>query len=369
MASGAAATFISTLGATNSNARPRAGASASDSSVAPIADYMFTEGDVAALASARRVIITNFVVVFQLDGMVRNNNETRIGNTTFGGGNAREVASKLTWANPDAAMMQEIADAGLAVLKADFRAKGIEVLDEAQLAAMPAYASILAANGLNNLENYRIMNNAEVARLGTTIGDTTSDDAKIVSAHGLRPYTHSIFEGGQCCSVMKGFPSRQMYYVPGFEIDIAKALDAFVVKAWQFVYFTKIAAGVTGSWATGITGNQYNATASSDVRIIEQKTRLSFRLPTSTMRTKNTPRAIEPKDGDVVVTLGKPMFISNQFYNVETARQSLGASILQSGVQHLNFAATLSNPAEYKTGVNDAIAKTLEGLVGTALGR
>lgn len=371
MASGAAATFIATLGASKSVAWPRVGVSAPNTpaNAAPIADYMFTEGNTAALGAAKRVIITNFVVAFQLDGMVRNNNETRIGNTTFGSGNAREVASKMTWANPDAAMMQEIADAGLAALKANFRAKGIEVLDEAVLAAQPAYASIIAANGLNNLEDFPILNNAEIARLGTTIGDTTSDGAKIVSARGLRPYTHSIFEGGQCCSVTKGFPSRQMYYVPGHEIDLAKALDAVVVKAWQFVYFTKLAAGVTGSWATGVNGNQYSASASSAVRIIEQKTRLSFRLPTSTMRTKNTPRLVEPKDGDVVVALGKPMFIGDQYYNIENSRQSLGASILHSGVQHLNFAATLTNPAEYKTGVNGAIAKTLEGLVGTALGR
>lgn len=371
MAAASAASFTSLIGVNLANAWPSVGASApsAPANAAPIADYMFTEGNTAALAGIKRVIISDFVVAFQLDGMVRNNNETRIGNTTFGGGNAREVASKMTWANPDAVMMQEIADVGLAALKADFRAKGIEVLDEAVLASQPAYASIIAANGINNLEDYPIPNNAEIARLGTTIGDTTSDGAKIVSARGLKPYTHSIFEGGQCCSVTKTLPSRQMYYVPGHEIDLAKALDAVMVKAWQFVYFTKLAAGVTGSWATGVNGNQYSASASSAVRIIEQKTRLSFRLPTSTMRTKNTPRLVEPKDGDVVVALSKPMFIGDQYFNIAAAQQSLGASILRSGAQHLNFAATLSNPGAYKTEVNAAIAGVLENLVGTALGR
>jgi hypothetical protein len=106
-----------------------------------VRDYMFAEGSAEQLAGIKRVIISNFVVAFQLDGSMRKDNATKIGGITLFGGNAKEVAAKMVWQNPDVAMMQGIADAGLAALKADFKAKGIEVLDEALLASQPITAS------------------------------------------------------------------------------------------------------------------------------------------------------------------------------------------------------------------------------------
>lgn len=247
-------------------------------------------------------------------------------------------------------------------------------MDESVLATQPAYASIIAATGLKNLGDYSILNITEDSNKGDISNTDSNGTARIVGAKGLTPYNHSPFEGGKCCyATGTSYPSQQSYYVPGFEIDIAKALDAVVVKAWQFINFTQLAAGVQREgWAGGVGGSTvtYSAEANSAVRLREQKTRLSFRLPGSTARTRNTPTVMAPKDGDVVVYLGKPMLIGTQHYKVEDAGatgQAVRASL--GGTQHFNFAASLNNPAGYKSDVSRSMNTVLVGLVGAALGK
>ncbi len=351
-----------------------AGAAHGAGDPAPVGDYVVSEGSPAQLAGAKRVIITNFVVAFQLDGSMRRDNANRIGALTLRGGDAREVAARQAWRNPDVALMQEIANAGLAALKADFRARGIEVLDEAVLAGQPAYASILAAAGLKDLDDYPVVGVTEAEFRKTSIGPDVYNAMKVVSAGGLRPYNHSVFEGGICCQVTKTLPSSKIYYVPGFEIDLAKALDAVVVKAWQFVDFTQVDAAVRqDGWAGGAGGAvvNFSASAGSALRISALKTRLSFRLPSSANRTRNTPRVWAPKDGDVVVSLGRPLLIGDRYFRVEdsgaTAAQNVRASL--GGVQHFNFAATLSDPAAYRADLSSNMGVVLDRLVVAALGR
>lgn len=339
-----------------------------------IRDYMFTEGGAEQLAGIKRVIISNFVVAFQLEGSMRKDNATKIGGITLFGGNAKEVAAKMVWQNPDVAMMQGIADAGLAALKADFKARGIEVLDEALLASQPAYNSILAASGLKNHEDYPVVALNEAQYRKNHTGPDAVFDAKVVSASGLVPYNHSVFEGGQCCSVAKGFPSSKVYYVPGFEIELAKALDCVVVKAWQFVFFSQLEADVNqDGWAGGVGGAtvQYSATASSQVRIAEQKTRLSFRLPTSTNKTKNVATSWNAKDGDVVVMLGRPMLIGDKYYDI-TKGGAKGWDAFHAKVsssKHIFFSANMSDPAGYKADLTKGMGTAVSGLLTAALGR
>lgn len=335
-------------------------------------DYRFVEGGAAQLSGVKRVVITNFVVAFQVDAAVRKDDATRVGQTTIRGGNAKEVAAKMEWQNIDTALLQEIADAGLASLKADFKAKGIEVLDESVLTGQAAYASILAASGLTNYTDYSILNITDDAKKASPMETDRNGMAKIVGAKGLTPYNHSIFEGGQgCYAYGKSLPSQKVYYVPGFEIDLAKSLDAVVVKAWQFVNFTQLAAGVKQEGFSGGTNVHFDASAKSVVRLREGKTRLSFRLPTSTQRARNTPALLEAKDGDVVLALAKPLFIGTEYYRFadtgETGGQKVRAGL--GGTQHFNFGATLSNPAGYKTDVTQGMGGVLGGLVTTALGR
>lgn len=339
---------------------------------APSGDYRFDEGGAAQLSGIKRVIITNFVVAFQVDAAVRKDDAKRVGQATFRGGNTKEVAAKMEWQNIDNALLQEIADAGLVALKADFKAKGVEVLDESVLAGKPPYASILAASGLTNLSDYTVANITDDTKKANLVETDRVGTVKIVGAKGLTPYNSSIFEGGQGSYAHgKSLPSQKLYYVPGFEIDLAKSLDAVVVKAWQFVNFTQLAAGVKQEGVSGGTNVHFDATAKSVVRLREGKTRLSFRLPTSTQKARNTPALLEAKDGDVVIALAKPFLIGTQYYTFadtgETGGQKVRAGL--GGTQHFNFGATLSNPAGYKTDVTKGMDSALGGLVGAALGR
>lgn len=341
---------------------------------AQVSDYMFAEGNAAQLAGIKRVIISNFVVAFQLDGSMRKDNATKLGDLTLFGGNSKEVAAKMVWQNPDVAMMQDIADAGLAALKADFKARGIEVLDEAMLASQPAYKSIIAATGLQNKDNYPVVNQTESQYRKSHIGPDTTFDAKIVSASGLVPYNHSVFEGGQCCAVTKSLPSSKVYYVPGFETEIAKALDCAVVKVWQFVNFSQLDADVNqDGWAGGAGGAvvNYSATASSPVRIAEQKSRISFRLPSGAGKPKNIPASWVTKDGDVVLYIGKPVFIGDQYYTIQEggAKGWDAVHAKASSAKHINFAATMAKPTEYKADLSKRMNSTLDGLLTAALGR
>ncbi|MEQ1498528.1 MAG: hypothetical protein ABL914_07685 [Novosphingobium sp.] len=324
---------------------------------APVPDFLVTEGNIASLAGVKRVIISNFVCAFQMDGSVHNDNATRLGSTTFFGGKTKEVEAKMAWPNPDTAVLQAIADAGLSALKADFRAKGIEVLDEALLASQPTYPDIIVASGLTQYGDYMVGNISD----NTTKGDTNGGMAKIVSATGLKAYNHSLFEGGQCCYVHgKGYPSSKIYYVPGHETAIAKALDCVVVKVWQFINFTKVSAKSESERAS----TNYSASAQSVVRLREEKSRIAFRLPVSA-NIKKSAKAMPPKDGDVVVALGNPVFIGTDYYTIFDA----GDRMSLAGTQHLNFGVTLNDAAGYKKDVGNAISAALSGLVRTALGR
>ena len=339
-----------------------------------VSDYMFTEGSAAQLAGIKRVIISNFVVAFQLDGSMRKDNATKTGDLTLFGGNSKEVAAKMVWQEPDVAMLQGIADAGLAALKADFKAKGIEVLDEAMLASQPAYNNIIAATGLKNKDSYPVVNQTEAQYRKSRVGPDTTFDAIIVSASGLVPYNHSVFEGGQCCAVTKSLPSSKVFYVPGFETELAKLLDCVVVKVWQFVNFSQLDADVNqDGWAGGAGGAvvNYSATASSSVRIIEQKSRISFRLLSSAGKPKNVPTSWVAKDGDVVVNLGKPVFIGDQYYTIAEggAKGWDAVHAKASSAKHLNFTATMAKPNEYKADLSKGMNSALAGLLSTALGR
>ena len=73
----------------------------------------------------------------------------------------------------------------------------------------------------------------------------------------------------------------------------------------------------------------------------------------------------------MVVSLGRPLLIGDRYFRVEdsgaTAAQNVRASL--GGVQHFNFAATLSDPAAYRADLSSNMGVVLDRLVGAALGR
>jgi hypothetical protein len=295
-----------------------------------------------------------------------------------------------SWVDVDTNMLKQITDDGLARLKASFRARNIEVLDESVLVNQPDYAKIIQATGFD-----------------TPANSVNSDGLSIVvGATGLRAFNNYGAEVGNLTDAgsgrhnealahpPSGMAAYKPYQMPGWEIDLAKALDAVVVKAWQVVNFAKVSAGSTNAsiplrWSTfgmsSITLHEaklntttYNSSASTHLMIRQGASRLSFRLPTSTNRAGNSvinnPLTFlaYPKDGDVVVVLGNPYLLGSDYYTIDGGEETSGQATrraLLGGVMHNDYSAHLTKPVEYKANVSGAISNMMDGFVGTALGR
>lgn len=362
-----AATFVSAIQPNHALAWPAIGGAATAATSAPQDDIIFVDSSAAQLAGIKRVVIANYVIVFQTEATAFRE-ATRY--------NKAETAASNAWDNVDIAMMQEIVDAGYAKLKSEFIAKGIEVLDTLVLAPQPMYQNMQRATGFGN-----------PAYWGNGDGK-----AILVGATGLPPYRSygpetGNFEAGNFNSAGSApNPPTMMkaltpYQFPSWEIDLAKALDAVVVKAWQVVNFAKVEAGAN-RWGFSGGGTldraEHTANASTHLRIRQEQSRISFRLPSSTNRAGVRVRQIPapymapPKDGDVVVALGNPIFLGSDLFTIqdagETSNQRLRGALL-GGPQHFNFAAHLTNPPLYKTRVSNAVNDLMASLVGAALAR
>lgn len=300
------------------------------------------------------------------------------------------IVGTNNWVNVDPGMLQQITDNGLARLKASFRAKNIEVLDESVLAGQPDYNKIIQATGFDAPVNW-----------GNSDGK-----AMLVGATGLRPFISYGPEVGNIEMPIVGrtkdavaHPPTTMgrynpYQMPGWEIDLGKALDAVVVKAWQVVNFAKVSAGssswsVPTNWITWggtsmtfhegkISSTTYNSDASTHLMIRQGASRLSFRLPTSTNRAGNSviqnpmTYMAYPKDGDVVVVLGNPYLLGSDYFGIDGGVETAGQSSRRDwlgGVAHNDYSAHLIKPVEYRANVSEAIGNMMAGFVGTALGR
>ncbi|WP_155914569.1 hypothetical protein [Asticcacaulis sp. AC460] len=334
---------------------------------APNSDIFFPNANAAALSGIKRVVIANYVIAFQTEA-----SDFREA-TRF---NKAETAASNAWENFDVGLMQEITDAGYARLKADFISHGIEVLDTSVLASQPAYRTIQTATGFGS-----------PAYWGNGDGK-----AVLVAATGLAPFqsygpetgNFELYNGksdGGAPNPPTMMKRLKPYQLPGWEIDLAKALDAVVVKAWQVVDFGKVEAGAN-RWGFGGGGGtldraEHTANASSHVRIREEQSRLSFRLPGSTNRKGESVRQIPathmapPKDGDVVVAVGNPIFLGSDLFTLSDSGETSGQRLtgfLLGGAKHINIAAHLTDPGLYKSRVSGAVNSLMDSFVNAALG-
>ena len=333
----------------------------------PNSDIFFSNAGAAALAGLKRVVIANYVIAFQTEA-TDFREATRF--------NKAETAASNAWDNFDTGLMQEITDAGYARLKADFMARGIEVLDPSVLAAQPAWQKIQQATGFGS-----------PAYWGNGDGKTV-----LVAARGLQAFQSygpetGNFEmyNGRSAGGAPNPPTMMKrltpYQLPGWEIDLATALDAAVVKAWQVVDFGAVEAGAN-RWGFGGGGGmleraEHTANATTHVRIREEQSRLAFRLPGSTARKGQSVRQIPatymapPKDGDVVVAVGNPIFLGSDLFTMSDAGETSGQmlkGLLLGGAQHINIAAHLTAPDLYRSRVTAAVTDLMDSYVKAALG-
>lgn len=334
---------------------------------APNSDIYFSNASAEALAGIKRVVIANYVIAFQTEA-----SDFREA-TRF---NKAETAASNAWDNVDTALMQEITDAGYAKLKADLIARGIEVLDTSVLAAQPVYQKIQQATGFGSPAYWGNGDGKAILIAATGV--------PAFQSYGPETGNFELYNGkstGGAANPPTMMKRLTPYQLPGWEIDLAKALDAAVVKAWQVVDFGKVEAGAN-RWGFGGGGGtleraEHTANATTHVRIREEQSRLSFRLPASTNRkgasVKQSPAKFmaPPKDGDVVIAVGNPIFLGSDLFTLSDSGETSGQRLtgfLLGGAKHINIAAHLTDPELYKSRVSGAIGDLMDNYITAAFG-
>lgn len=337
---------------------------------APGEDFTFVDPAAASLQGVKRVAIASVVLAFQTEAEVNEKGGA------FLNRNDTQAINALDGLAPS--VMQALAEAAYQDLKAKLAARGLEVVDEAALKAQPAYQGLLQKSGFDSGAYWA---NADGV-------------CALVAPASLPPYLPYGLETGnyEAVLVQKSItapksPGRAPTHVtqamnwqtPGLEIDLAKALDAAVIKAWYVINFSELAAGSKiedfGSvFAEGSVG--FNASAKAFARLREEQSRISVRLAASDKkmgyRIRNTPLTFNAPahDGDMTLSLAKPVAIGGEFFSVSGSDSGKGTGSLglgpfggARGQETFKFRTVLTDPAAYQARTAAAIASVQTGLV------
>jgi hypothetical protein len=322
---------------------------------APAGPAVFTDSSAAGLAATKRVAITNVMVSFQAS----------VGDKTSTNGllaHKSDTSSLIQMPDMDPQLLAAITDEIYAQLQADLKASGFEVLPEATVVSSPAYQKIIQLAGIANFSKFL----------------NRDGDTMLVGASGLKPYLPYNSETGSFSSPanngvrIKGWVSSMgmasstpggpsltsigtIYQLPGLEVDLAKALNAHVVKATYLVTLGSTTASIGGRFTHF---NEHTGTAFAQVGIKADQSRIAFRTPNGNHKWQSIARVkVAPaKDGDVVVTLAQPLAGGTDFFTVTGAEKGKGMFGLGGGAdKQFAFTVTIANPAAYRTEVTGLI--------------
>lgn len=324
---------------------------------AATAKVAFTDSAATGLSGTRRVAITNVIVSFQASTGGEKTN-------TSGMFAARTNASaSLQMPEMDTKLLAGIADEIYAQLQADLTASGFEVLPETTLLASPAYQKIVQMAGITNFSKFADLN-----------GDTL-----LVGAGQLKPYLPYNMESGkfttQIKSLIKGWvglfgkssteggPSGirmgEIYALPGLEVDLAKELNAHVVKATYIVTLGSTKAAVDRFSST--THNSYTGSAFAQVGLLSGQSRIAFRTAGANPKGESASggymanfgnNAGPAKDGNVVVALNETLNGGTDFFSVTGGAKPGGIAgflgVRPGADAQFEFTAAISDPAAYR---------------------
>lgn len=327
---------------------------------------LLTDSTAAPLATTNRVVVSSVMVSFQASQGGEKTNTSGL----F----AAKTSSSSTLQMPemDTVLLAEIADAIYLQLKADLVVKGFEVLPESALIGSASYPKITKLAGIANFSKFANLN-----------GDTL-----LVSATALKPYLPYNLETGkfnaQLKSLIKGWvggfgqksateggPSGisigEIYALPGLEVDLAKELNAHVVKATYVVTLGSTSAAVDRFSSTS--HNKHTGTAFAQAGLMAGQSRLAFRSPTANPKGESAPggytsnfgaNASPAKDGDVVVSFSESLAGGTDFFTLlepqAKQRPGLLGSLMGIGGgsgadAQFTFTATISDPVAYRAEV------------------
>jgi hypothetical protein len=332
----------------------------------PSVKAVMTDSTPSALSATKRVAITNVMVSFQTSvGGEKTNTSGLFAAKT-------DASSTLQMPEIDVKILAEIADDIYTQLKTDLAANGFEVLPESAVLTSPAYQKIIATAGITNFSKFANMNG----------------DILLVGARGLKPYLPYNAETGKFSSPTKnlikgwvggwgakssteGGPSSitiaEIYALPGLEVNLAKELNANLVKATYVVTLGSTKAAVDRFAST--TQNHYSASAYAQVGLMAGQSRIAFRTPTANTKGESPPggyasnfgnNASPAKDGNVVVTFSESLAGGTDFLAMGASDMKakpkllgtlLGANSGTGADAQAVFTAVISDPAAYHADV------------------
>ena len=350
-------------------------ASAKKDEPASSAQAVFTDSSAAGLAGTKRVAIASVMVSFQASTLDRTS-----ANGMFA--EKQTTSASLVWPDLDPRLAADITDEIYAQLKAELQANGFEVVPEATVLASPTYQKILqTAPAFSNFSKFA----------------NTDGDIVLVGASSLKPYFPFAPETGQFAvpnkSVIKGWltgmggksstpggpTATSTYYsaeLPKLEVQLAKELNAHVVKATYLVQLGSAKAEVSHVFKPGDRSNELKYTTGPQIETKEQReqrlnkiitshtgkafpqvglrasqTRIAFRTPGGKSSGQVIRKAgmAPAKDGDVVLTLATPILGGTSFFTLEAHQEGKGFWGINPGADmKYTFIATLADPQGYR---------------------
>ncbi len=329
------------------------------------ATVVMTDSSASALAATNRVAITSVMVSFQTSaGGEKTNTSGLFAAKT-------NTSSSLQMPEMDTKLLAEIADDIYKLLQADLAANGFEVLPEDMVVASPGYQKIAKMAGISNFSKFANLDG----------------DVLLVGAGGLKPYLPYNLETGKFNAQMKsqikgwiggfgqkssteGGPSGigigEIYGLPGLEVELAKELNANLVKATYVVTLGPTKAAVDRFSSTS--HNTYTGSAFAQVGLRAGQTRIAFRTPSASAKGESAPggyaanfgnSASPAKDGDVVASLGEPLLGGTDFFTVtepDIKKPALLSGLLGGGSGNgadvqFTFIASVSDAVAYRAEV------------------
>jgi hypothetical protein len=341
------------------------------------AKAVMIDSSAAALAATNRVAITSVMVSFQTSaGGEKTNTSGLFAAKT-------DSSSSLQMPEMDTKLLADIADEIYKQLKTDLAANGFEVLAEDMVVASSGYQKIAKMAGISNFSKFANLDG----------------DVLLVGATGLKPYLPYNVETGkfnaQLKSQIKGWiegfgqkssteggPSgisiAEIYGLPGLEVELAKELNANLVKATYVVTLGSTKAAVDRFSSTS--HNTYTGSAFAQVGLRAGQTRIAFRTPSANPKGESAPggysanfgnSASPAKDGNVVASLGEPLMGGTDFFAVtepETKKSSLLGGLLGGGFGNgadvqFTFIASVSDAAAYRAEVVSMAKLAQQGML------
>ncbi|MFO1390522.1 hypothetical protein [Cellvibrio sp.] len=307
---------------------------------------VFTSSTAASLSANKRVAIAEVVISFQ----------TSTGQTISTASLGKDVAkyglggllkhdktseTGFMRLELDPVVAQTVANNVYKKLQEDLIAIGFEVVPEAEVTAAASYQALLKESGFSNPSKYY----------------NSQGDVLLAGPDALKPYMPyaielgDFYENGKVTTYIPGWVKQVPFNggssteggpkfslgvgawkVPDLETKLAKELNAHVLKANFVLTLGKLDLSVAHDYS--VEGDQYqgtnsttttettSGTASAGLGVQEWQSRIAFRTADGkSQKPGKNDKGQSAKDGDVVVTIDKPVAAISNFFSLANGKE------------------------------------------------